>query len=64
MPAKRELSMRQVRHLLRFHHDGGERTRDRATAGRGAQHDPGQSETGCGGWVEMAIGGRRLRGRS
>jgi hypothetical protein len=27
MPAKRELSMRQLRHLLRLHHDAGERAR-------------------------------------
>src|ERR1039458_10308927 len=42
----------------------GERPRDRAASGRGAQHDPGQSETGGGGRAEMAVGRRRQRGAS
>jgi hypothetical protein len=43
MPTKRDLSMRQSRHLLRG------RAGDRATSLRGALDDPGQSEAGSGG---------------
>ena len=57
MPAKRELSMRQLRTLLRLHH-GGVSARE-ATSGRGAVDDPGQSDTGGGGRVDVATGGGR-----
>jgi hypothetical protein len=49
MPAKRELSMRQLRHLLRLRH-GGVSTREIGRlSGRRALGDPGISETGGGG---------------
>ena len=65
MPAKRELSMRQLRHLLRLHHDGVNTREIGRRLGGGAKHDPGQSETGGGGGrAQMAAGGRRHRGGS
>jgi hypothetical protein len=64
MPAKRELSVRRLRHLLLASPRSSERVRDRATTWRGALHDPGQSETGGGGRVGMAPGGRRHGRRS
>jgi hypothetical protein len=47
MPAKRELSMRQLRHLFAASPRWGERPRDPATFWRGALDDPGQSQTGA-----------------
>ena len=61
MPAKRELSMRQLRHFWRASPRWGERARDRATSWRGALDDPGQSEAGGGGRAGMAAGRRRHR---
>ncbi len=63
MPAKQELSMRQLRNLSRLHLDGVS-ARDWAASGHGAQHDPGQSETGSGSWLDVAVSGRRHRRRS
>ena len=60
MPAKRELSMRQLRHLLRLHHDGVS-AREIGRRLAGAFDDPGQSETGGGGRAHMAAGRRRHR---
>ena len=44
IPAKRKLSMRQLRHLLQLDHDGVSARESRATSWRGAFDDPGQSE--------------------
>jgi hypothetical protein len=45
MPAKRELSMRQIANTAATSPRRGERARDRATLGRGALDNPGQPET-------------------
>jgi len=53
--------MRQLANLLRLHHDGVSAREIGQTSGRGAQHDPGQSETGFGGWFKSAIAGSTSR---
>jgi hypothetical protein len=52
MPARRELTMRQLRQMLRLHHDGV----SAREIGR-TQHDPGQSRAGAGGRDQLAVAG-------
>ena len=57
MPAKRELTMRQIRQMLRLARDGVSAREIGRTARRGAQHDPGQSEAGRGGGAGWPLPG-------
>jgi hypothetical protein len=43
MPAKGELTMRQLRYMLRLHHDGVSAREIGRMLGGSARHDPGQS---------------------
>ena len=64
MPAKRELTMRQMRQMLRLAPRRGERPRDRAHAGGGAQHGPGQPQAGRSRRAGVAAAGRADRRRA
>ena len=64
MPAKRKLTMRQLRHLLRLNHDGASSAEIARQLGRGPQHGPGISGAGRGGGPGLAAARRSHRRRA
>ena len=64
MPARRELTMRQLRQMLRLAREGVSAREIGRTLGVARSHRPGQPQAGRGGWPAVALAGRDHRSRS